>query len=691
MFKKNFIFFMMCLLAPATLHAQIKVNGKILDKTTNEALIGAHVFLKQADFQTISDINGYFEFPKVKKGNYTLIVSFIGFKTYKHEIDVDKDSQITIKLNPTAYLQDEIVVLASRVDAKTPLTYTNIDAEDLRKTNKGADLPYLLQNTPSLVVTSDAGTGIGYTSLRIRGSDLTRINVTLNGVPVNGAEDFQVYFVDLPDLASSIDNIQVQRGVGTSSNGSAAFGASLNIKTDESSNIPYASLSSAAGSFNSFKNTIYFSTGRSENGFSLNGRLSKISSDGYVDRAWSNLSSYYLSGSWTNKNTMLKAIVMGGTEKTYQAWNGIPKDSLTTNPTYNPAGEMFNSNGDFLGYYDNETDNYTQNYYQFHAAHKFSNSLTLTATAFLTTGKGYYENFKNDKILSSYGLEPIIIGDTVIKMTNLIQQKWLDNYFYGFNLALNHVAGRFKTTYGGGWNHFNGAHYGLVDWAEIGFPLDFEWYRNYGYKTDYNIFAKTNVYLSSLFELFADMQYRHVDYNIEGIHDDLRDITQKHTFDFLNPKGGLFFTINQYNSLYASVAYSHREPNRDVFSDADASQLEKVKAEKLLDYELGYSYQSSKFDLNANLFYMDYKDQLVLTGEINNVGEAVMTNVDKSYRVGFEGVFNYRIQKRLILGGNISLSRNKIKNLWIILRIGTMEEIMPLNLAPQTLRCRLQS
>ena len=555
---------------------------------------------------------------------------------------------------------DEVVVSASRAEEKTPVTYSNIDAEELRKANHGVDLPYLLKNTPSLVVTSDAGTGIGYTGLHIRGTDLTRINVTLNGVPVNGGEDFTVYFVDLPDLASSVDNIQVQRGVGTSTNGSAAFGASINIKTDAESSVPYATFSSSAGSFMSFKNSLNFGTGRSKHGFSLNGRLSKIISDGYVDRAWSNLGSIYLSGSWSNEKNMLKVIYMGGKERTYQAWNGIPKSMVTTNPTYNPAGEMYDHEGNLIGYYDNETDNFVQNYYQLHYAHNFTDKLILSASIFCTTGNGYYENYKNEKPLSNYLIPTFHIGDSLVDHANIIQQKWVKNTFTGYNIAVNHKVWRFNNTFGQGMSYFVGKHYGLAHLADFEDPDEHRWYQNEGNKTDGYLFAKTNFEVSEYINLFADLQYRYVRYIIEGNHEDFRDLGQEHTYHFFNPKGGIYYSINGHNDLYFSVACSHREPSRDVFVEADAEQLTKVRPERLVDYELGYNLKHDKVTFNTDLFFMDYKDQLVLTGEINSVGSAIMTNVDKSYRLGIETTFAWQCHKKFGVSGNLTLSRNKI-------------------------------
>ena len=649
-------------LMPLNLLAQFNISGKVIDKENHDILIGAHVSLKELNLITVTDENGDFIFENIDKGTYTLEATYLGFKNYSSDIKVVNNTKIKIAMSIDSMMEDEIIVTSSRVGEKTPLTYSEISSEELKRSNQGADLPFLLQNTPSVVVTSDAGAGVGYTSMRVRGSDLTRINVTLNGIPVNDAESNLVYFVDLPDLASSVDNIQIQRGVGNSSNGAAAFGASINIKTDEQTTEPFARLSSTFGSFNTLKNTINFSSGRNDNGFNFNGRISKINSDGYIDRAYSDLFSYQLSASWSDENDFLKFMIMNGKEETYQAWNGTPKDSLATNPTFNPSGMMYDKDGNFIGYYENEIDKYDQSYYQIHYAHSFSQNMTLTASAFLTTGKGYYENYKNDKSFSSYGLPFFVIGDTVIESVNLIQQKWLDNKYYGFNIAMNHKVGRFDLNYGGSWNRYDGDHFGIINWAEYGVPLNYRWYENTGNKQYYNTFISANYELNKHLNLFAEMQYRHINYSIEGIHDDLNDVTQHHLFNFWNPKGGIFYSINDNNSAYFSVAYSNREPNRDIYTDADEIQRERVTHEKLIDYELGYSYRNRKMALNANIFYMDYKDQLVMTGEINNVGNTIMTNVDKSYRLGLEGSAAFQFNRYFALDFNFALSQNKILN-----------------------------
>ena len=649
-------------LMPLNLLAQFNISGKVIDKENHDILIGAHVSLKELNLITVTDENGDFIFENIDKGTYTLEATYLGFKNYSSDIKVVNNTKIKIAMSIDSMMEDEIIVTSSRVGEKTPLTYSEISSEELKRSNQGADLPFLLQNTPSVVVTSDAGAGVGYTSMRVRGSDLTRINVTLNGIPVNDAESNLVYFVDLPDLASSVDNIQIQRGVGNSSNGAAAFGASINIKTDEQTTEPFARLSSTFGSFNTLKNTINFSSGRNDNGFNFNGRISKINSDGYIDRAYSDLFSYQLSASWSDENDFIKFMIMNGKEETYQAWNGTPKDSLATNPTFNPSGMMYDKDGNFIGYYENEIDKYDQSYYQIHYAHSFSQNMTLTASAFLTTGKGYYENYKNDKSFSSYGLPFFVIGDTVIESVNLIQQKWLDNKYYGFNIAMNHKVRRFDLNYGGSWNRYDGDHFGIINWAEYGVPLNYRWYENTGNKQYYNTFISANYELNKHLNLFAEMQYRHINYSIEGIHDDLNDVTQHHLFNFWNPKGGIFYSINDNNSAYFSVAYSNREPNRDIYTDADEIQRERVTHEKLIDYELGYSYRNRKMALNANIFYMDYKDQLVMTGEINNVGNTIMTNVDKSYRLGLEGSAAFQFNRYFALDFNFALSQNKILN-----------------------------
>ncbi len=660
--QKNYFLLLMLVLSPVFMIAQFSLSGKIRNTDGNLPLSGAHITIQKTGLSTYSDKDGLYQITNINAGTYNVKVTYVGMESVTEEIDITSNMTKDFLLSPTMILSDEVIISAIRATDESPTTYTVMNQSEIEKRNTGKDLPYILKSTPSVVVTSDAGAGIGYTGMRIRGTDLTGINVTLNGVPVNDGESHSVYFVDLPDLASSINDVQIQRGVGTSTNGAASFGASINIKTGEYNLDPHAEISSAAGSFNTLKNTVKFGSGLLNDHWVFNGRLSKVQSDGYVDRASSDLKSAYFSGGYYGKNDILKAIVLLGDEKTYQSWYGIPKDSLETNRTYNPAGEMLDEDGNFIGYYDNQTDNYVQNYYQLHYAHMFNDNLNIASTAFLTTGKGYYESYKNDEDFADYGYPDVIIGGDTITSTNLIQQKWLDNKFYGINLALNYDTRKLKLNIGGGWSYYDGDHYGKVIWAQYSTieQQGKNWYFNTGTKSDINFFAKANYSLNSKINLYGDLQYRTIKYDIEGTHDDLRDLTQSHEFDFFNPKAGIFYNINEQQSLYFSAGIANREPSRSVYRDSDTTQ--DISPERLLDFELGYKYETRSFLVEANLFYMDYRDQLVLTGKINNVGDAIKTNVDKSYRAGIELMAGARFLKIFEWNINTTFSENKIKD-----------------------------
>lgn len=658
MFKK--IFFLVVGLLPVMMMAQISVRGKVVNEKTGEYLPGATVQI--GNKIVASDNKGKFAVSDIVKGSYSLKVTYVGFSDYKKTLFVKKDTDIVVRLKPTTYFGDEVIISAIRAQDKAPTAHTNLNQSQIAKQNLGQDLPYLLSLTPSVVVSSDAGAGVGYTSIRIRGTDLTGINVTLNGVPVNDPESSTVYFVDLPDLASSVESMQIQRGVGTSTNGAAAFGASINIKTDGFADDPYAEYSLTGGSFNTLKNSVKFGTGILNGKWNFTGRLSNITSDGYIDRATSDLKSAYFAGGYYGKKDIVKAIVMLGKEKTYQAWYGIPKDSLSTNRTYNPAGEMLDNSGNFIGYYDNQTDNYIQNYYQLHYAHQFSSKLNLTSALFYTKGKGYYESYKNNQSFSDYGMGDTIIGNDTISSTNLIRQKWLDNDYYGVNIALNYQWNRLNVNVGSSWNRYSGDHYGKVVWAQVARLGDHNrnWYFNTGLKTSFNVFAKGQYQLTSSLSLYLDLQYHNIDYSINGTHDDLSDLTQQHSYNFFNPKAGLFYKLNAASSLFASVAVANKEPSRSDFRDADDNT--EILPERLIDYELGYQFSKKIFTVNANLFYMDYKNQLVLTGKINNVGSPIRTNVDKSYRAGVELAVATKINNWLEWDVNGTYSQNKIQN-----------------------------
>jgi len=659
---KKIVFSFLLFFITLSAFTQYEITGIVVNAETGNPLPAANISIDNSYIATSANSNGEFTFKNIKAGNYSLTISYIGFKTIERTIHVKQNLHLNYLLYPEVYMSEEVIISAIRAGGESPTTYTLLDAHQIESQNFGRDLPYMMQTMPSTVVTSDAGNGIGYTNMRIRGTDLTGINVTMNGVPVNDPESHAVFFVDLPDLASSITDMKVQRGVGGSSNGAASFGASINIKTGEFETDPYGEISSAAGSFNTFKNTIKLGTGLIKKKWSFDGRISFVQSNGYIDRASSKLNSFYLSGGYFGEKDVFKVVVLNGNEKTYQSWYGTPKDSLATNRTYNPAGEMYDQEGNFIGYFDNQTDNYKQTHYQAHYAHEYSHLLNLTAALYYTRGIGYYENYKNDQKYADYGMSSPVIGNDTITQSNMTTQKWLDNHFYGINLSLNYKLSRMKLNIGTGWNTYDGDHYGKVIWAEVSSlgMYDSNWYDNTGIKTEFNIFTKADYSLSDQIHVYVDLQYRRINYDIKGTHDDLSDLSQTHVYNFFNPKIGLNYVFNSAHSLYAYAGIANREPNRSVFRDAEPG--EEVKPEMLIDYELGYKYQSNFLSLETNLFYMDYKDQLVLTGKINNVGAPIMTNVPDSYRTGIEFMGSVKFLKIMNWYLNATYSLNKIKD-----------------------------
>lgn len=659
MMRKNLILFIL-FFSTISAFTQSAINGVVLNEKNNP-LPGASVVIDNTFLGISTNLDGSFSFTGLESTEYLLKVSFIGYNTFEKVINpgIDKET-IKIKMTPSAILTDEVIVSATRAGQKTPVAYTDITKEDIKSNNTGQDIPYLLSATPSLVSTSDAGAGIGYTNFRIRGTDANRINITVNGIPLNDAESHGVYWVNMPDFASSIENIQVQRGVGTSTNGAGAFGATVNMQTNNLKKDAYAEWNGAAGSFNTFKNTVSVGSGLLNGKFTFDARLSKIHSDGYIDRAESDLKSFFVSGGYYAENTILKLNIFSGKEKTYQAWYGVPSELLEDNRTYNMAGEYTDIYGN-TSYYDNQTDNYQQDHYQLLFSQKISSNLNLNAALHYTYGRGYYEEYSPEQALADYNMTPIIINDSVLSVTDLIRQKWLDNDFYGGTFSLNYNLTKTKLTLGGAWNRYDGRHFGNVIWAQFyGLnDLNHEWYRSISKKTDYNIFGKINYDLSESFNAYLDMQYRHIDYDMDGIDNDLRDITQSHKFNFINPKFGLLFNPSNRHKFNLLYAIGNREPNRSNYTDTDPNGP-KPKPEKLHDFELGYDYQSSNFTAGANLYFMYYKDQLVLTGEINDVGSAIMTNTKKSYRSGIELMAGWKILPTLSWDVNATFSKNKI-------------------------------
>ena len=638
---------------------QIKLSGVVLGN--NEPLAGASVVLTNSMYGVSTLSDGTFGFKNLKQGDYVVKVSFIGFETTEIKVSLKSDQYISVKLNPGLIMTDEILISASVAKSKTPMAYNNISGEDLEKQNMGQDIPYLLQLTPSFVATSDAGSGIGYTNFRIRGTDMNRINVGINGIPLNDAESHGTWFVDQPDLASSIENVQVQRGAGTSVNGAAAFGATINLQTNTFTPDAYAEYKTAFGTFNTFKNTVLAGTGLINGKFTVDARLSKVSSNGYIDRASADLKSFYVSSGYYSDNTVLKAVIFSGYEKTYQAWNGVPSELLKTNRTYNSAGEYTDEKG-IISYYDNQVDDYQQDHYQLHFSHSFNQNLSLNTSLHFTHGSGFYENYKEDEDLANYQIPPVLVGSETIETSDLINQKWLDNDFYGMVYSLNYQKNKTDLTFGGGYNIYDGDHYGKVIWAQYlgNAKPNHDWYSSNGLKKDFNVFVKYNYRLTEKINLFTDLQYRNIKYQIDGIDDDLRDITQEHNFNFFNPKIGVFYEPEQNQQIYLSLAVANREPNRSNYVDANPAGKQPVY-ETLRDWELGYNYKSSAFSFAANYYYMCYKNQLVLTGEINDVGAPIMVNVDNSFRTGIELQAGVKITPTLQWNGNTTFSINKVK------------------------------
>lgn len=590
---------------------------------------------------------GGFCFKTIKSsftGQLIVIIFLLSIPIYAQET-IPVDSTKIKELN-----LDEVLVSAVRVTAQTPVTFSNLTKKEFGKRNLGQDIPVLMNYLPSVVTTTDAGNGVGYSGVRVRGSDATRVNVTINGIPYNDSESQGTFWVNMPDFASSVESLQLQRGVGTSTNGSGAFGASLNVLTDKVYEEASGEISNSFGSFKTRKHTVKFSTGKLNDHFELAGRLSTIKSDGYIDRAFSDLKSYFLQGTYVGKTTFIKALVFGGTQTTYQAWNGIDKETLKTDRRYNSAGRYTDENGN-VRFYDNEVDHYNQDHYQLHWNEKINEYWSTNLAFHYTRGKGYFENYKEDARFVDYGLKEIVIGGTTINTTDMIRRKWLDNYFYGTTFSANYKKDNLDFIAGGGWNEYEGNHYGNVIWARYASDSESEtrYYDDDATKTDFNVFAKANYRLNSQWSLFADLQYRTVNYRADGNETGLID----DTFKFFNPKAGITYTLNEQNNLYFSYARANREPRRNDYKSGS------IKPEKLNDFELGWRFVSEKTRLNVNAYYMRYKDQLVLTGELNDVGAPVTTNSGNSYRLGLEIDADIALSDKWSLRPNIALSYNK--------------------------------
>ena len=547
---------------------------------------------------------------------------------------------------------EEVTVSAIKAKNDTPVSFVNLSKENIEKTNLAQDIPILLKNTPSVVTHSDAGAGIGYSSIRIRGSDQTRVNVTINGIPYNDSESMQVYWVDLPDFASSIENIQIQRGVGTSTNGPGAFGGSINIQTNSASENPFFEINNTLGSFGTVKNSVGFSTGFIDN-FELSGRVSRIKSDGYIDRSGSNLRSYFLQGVYRDENTLIKVLNFAGHEITDQAWYGVDSSTLETNRKYNMAGEYYDEFGNTL-YYEDQVDNYKQNHLQIHWNQIYQNGWNSNFGIHFTNGKGFFENYN-----LGYG------------SSDYIDRRWLDNDFYGILYSLNKKTEDFNANIGGSLNKYNGLHYGEYLWYDQinstvnQYDFKEKFYDDFGDKGEFNIYAKIDYYITDKLTLYGDLQFRNIKYEagisanstLTGYIEDGFENLDK-SFNFFNPKFGLFYNLNDNNNLFFSFARAHREPTRTDYANGNPNE------EKLDDFELGWKLNSNNLALSLNAFYMIYEDQLVLTGQRDINGYEIRRNIGESYRVGIEFDSSIKLNNKLNIETNFSLSENKNKNFY---------------------------
>jgi iron complex outermembrane receptor protein len=567
----------------------------------------------------------------------SIFFSLITFCSFSQETKKD-----TTKINEL----DAVLISAIRIDSKTPVTFTNLNKKEFKTRNLGQDIPILMNYLPSVVTTSDAGNGIGYTGIRVRGSDASRVNITINGIPYNDSESQGTFWVNMPDFASSLESVQLQRGVGSSTNGSGAFGASLNMLTDNYSKTSSGEISNSGGSFNSRKNTVKFSTGLMNDQFEIAGRMSVLKSDGYVDRASSDLKSYFLQGTYVGKTTLVKALVFGGKEKTYQSWNGIDAATLQSNRTYNSAG-MYTDEFGNIRYYDNETDNYQQDHYQLHWNEKISDKWNTNLAFHYTQGKGYFENYIEDAAFADYALLPVGIEVS----TDLIRQKWLDNDFYGTTFSSNYKDEKLNLVIGGAYNKYEGAHFGNVIWARFASQSELgdRYYDDSATKTDGNLFVKANFQLTEKLSLYGDLQLRNVHYKANSLETGMVN----DNFNFFNPKAGLNYDLNSKNAIYFSFARANREPNRDDYTSGDP------KPEQLNDFELGWRLATEKSNVNVTAYYMKYKNQLVLTGALSDVGAPLRENVGDSYRLGLEVDANIYLSNKWLVRPNIALSQNK--------------------------------
>src|SRR5690554_5440440 len=650
--KKLLIFSVFAFFSFITFAQEHIVSGTVTN-SDGEPLAGANVVLK-SNSGTITDFDGNYSVT-VNHGVQSIVFSHLGYNAETRSIVVNGDMELNITLVKTTETLDEVLVQAIRVDADSPITHSNIGKEELEKRNLGQDIPYMLSYMPSVVTTSDAGAGVGYTYIRVRGSDASRVNVTLNGIPYNDSESQGTFWVNLPDFTSSVQSLQLQRGVGTSTNGSGAFGASLNLLSDAVSNEAYGEISNSFGSYNTRKHNVKFSTGLLSEHFELAGRLSTIKSDGYIDRASSDLKSYFLQGAFVDDNTLLKALVFGGKNITYQSWNGLEDpEKLENDRTFNTAGMYTDADGN-VQFYDNEIDDYAQDHYQLLWNQRFDNNWSTNLSFNYTRGLGYFEQYKEDQKFKTYGFEPIYIGGDTINRTDVIRRRWLDNQYYAANATVNYKNNSIDLTAGAFYSYYTGDHYGEILWARYASnsELGDRYYDGDADKREFSVFTKATYLINDSWSLFGDLQGRFINYKTSGITSDLVEMVMDEDYSFFNPKAGATYKLNSSNQFYFSYGRAHREPARTDFRENITT------AEKLDDFELGWRLDTEKTKISANVYYMDYKNQLVLSGEMSDTGRALRTNSGESYRLGLEIDAEVQIVPSLKVRPNIALSSNK--------------------------------
>ncbi len=578
----------------------------------------------------------------------------------KQQTKIARDSTKVEKL-------DEVIVKAVRVHAESPITHSNISKEELAKRNLGQDIPILMNYLPNVVTSSDAGAGVGYTGIRVRGISAQSTNITINGIPYNDAESLGTFWVDLPDFSSSVESLQLQRGVGSSTNGSGAFGASLNLLTDAVSENASGEISNSFGSFNTRKHTLKFSTGKlntnakHSQSIEIAGRFSKIKSDGYIDRATSDLDSYFLQASYIDDNTLIKALTFGGHEITYQAWNGVSQNQMDTfGRTFNPSGEYTDALGN-TQFYDNEVDNYKQDHYQLHWNERINTSWSTHIGLNYTYGRGYFEQYKEDEDFADYDLTEITIGGETINTTDLIRRRWLDNNFYVINADANYKKEELNLIFGGSYSHYKGDHFGEIIWAQHTSDSEIRqhYYDSKSDKSDLSFFTKATYKLNDKFSLFGDLQLRLVDYFTNGTTSKRKAIAIDKNYSFFNPKAGVTYKMNPKNQLYLSYARANREPSRGDFKNNN-----EIQPEQLNDFELGWRFRKQHIRINANVYYMNYQNQLILTGELDDVGAPIRTNSGESYRLGLEVDAIIPLSDKFILMPNFALSSNKNRDFY---------------------------